>query len=71
MTDTFLPWLDVPNMRQNSYLSCSVSGLPNNVPAIPYENGENQEPLRSLGYLLEIVVKMYQHPFHFVTVQDS
>lgn len=63
MSDTFLPWLGTPNKPQNNYLACNVSGLPNNFPAITHESGENQNPLRCFGYLLEILVKMYQHPF--------
>jgi len=51
LSDTFLPWLGIPNTPQNNYLACIVSGLPNNVPAITHESGENQNPLRSLGYL--------------------
>jgi hypothetical protein len=63
MSDIILPGLGIPNMPQNNYLACSVSGPPINVPVITHESGENQNPLRSPGYLLEILVKMYQYPF--------
>jgi len=76
MTNTFLPWLGIPNTPQHNYLACSVSDPPINVQAITHESGENQNPLRSLGYLLEIFVKR-KLPLHlfklwkYLTGQDK